>query len=873
MAQTITEVYLPKFVQGAGTYNTADDKKLPYVCRLTITGLTAGTTYRYYSRFVSDPSSTSNGEGTFIYVKQSGDFVRKTSPSLLTSGGKYGELTADANGAYTGWFMTEVSESGTFTPGNQVYFRVILNNGTTSGSVYARLTVTTPVNVINFDATAAGGTGIRSTPATSGMARNFVLFWDNEAETGQPIAGTVIESDGIENTLANGYADFYDAQVNTIDKTWGTIIPNNLTSGIRRIAQYSLVDGTEVGFKTSTDGTWAQQGGGTVSTVNTTGGITSVIALEGSQVTLGMPLQQSQTITFTALTPVTYGESDFSLTGTASSGLAVTYSSSDPTVATVTGNTVHIVGAGTTDITANQSGSEDFFSADPVVQTLTVNKAGLTITADNQVKVQGDPLPAFTFSYAGFVNGEDATILTDQPDASTTADANSPAGDYPITISGAAALNYAITYVAGTLHVYSGKQSQTISFNAIADKVYGAADFSPGATTTSGLPISYSSSDASVAIVENNKLKLVGTGITTITASQPGNANYDPASDATQSLTVTKGALTIKADNQIRFFNQPNPALTVTYTGLAYDDTGADLISPPVVSTTATQSSEPGDYPITVSGATSNNYTISYEEGVLTVQPQLTQSITFGALNAKKYGDTSFDPGATASSGLTISYQSSNSNVAVIENGQVKLTGAGSTIITASQPGNISYSPATGVTQSLVVNKANLIIQALDTVKFQADPNPEFTAAYSGFVYGEDLSSLDEVPSIVSDATINSVAGKYDINITGGKSNKYNIARLTGTLTVLPPQGDNQDYLTAYVSSPGNLKVNVHVFNDSKTTIQLFDMTGSKLLQTEAYLAKGFNELNLNISNLLTGNYFLRAGSSEFMLKTKLFLR
>ncbi len=61
----------------------------------------------------------------------------------------------------------------------------------------------------------------------------------------------------------------------------------------------------------------------------------------------------AQTIAFDALAPVAFGDPAFTLSATASSGLAVSFASSDPAVATVSGSTVTIVGPGTTTITAS----------------------------------------------------------------------------------------------------------------------------------------------------------------------------------------------------------------------------------------------------------------------------------------------------------------------------------------------------------------------------------------------------------------------------------------------------------------------------------------------------------------------------------------
>ncbi len=85
--------------------------------------------------------------------------------------------------------------------------------------------------------------------------------------------------------------------------------------------------------------------------------------------------KSSQTITFAALDPVLNDAAPFSLSATASSALPVSYTSSNPSVAQVSGNTVTIFGVGTTSITASQTGNTSFHPASPVSQTLSVNRA------------------------------------------------------------------------------------------------------------------------------------------------------------------------------------------------------------------------------------------------------------------------------------------------------------------------------------------------------------------------------------------------------------------------------------------------------------------------------------------------------------------
>ncbi|HEX3707803.1 MAG TPA: MBG domain-containing protein [Mycobacteriales bacterium] len=85
--------------------------------------------------------------------------------------------------------------------------------------------------------------------------------------------------------------------------------------------------------------------------------------------------------------------------------------------------------------------------------TLTVTPAPLTVTASSATIAPGDPIPAVTASYSGFVNGETAASLTTAPTCSTTATSSSSVGTYPTTCSGAVDANYAITYVAGTVRI------------------------------------------------------------------------------------------------------------------------------------------------------------------------------------------------------------------------------------------------------------------------------------------------------------------------------------------------------------------------------------------------------------------------------------
>src|SRR5208283_662652 len=88
-----------------------------------------------------------------------------------------------------------------------------------------------------------------------------------------------------------------------------------------------------------------------------------------------------QTITF-PLFPVNLPTNIYISPGaTASSGLAVTYTSNNPSVATIVGNLVYIVGAGTASITASQAGNATWAAATPVSQSLNVGVQTITFPA------------------------------------------------------------------------------------------------------------------------------------------------------------------------------------------------------------------------------------------------------------------------------------------------------------------------------------------------------------------------------------------------------------------------------------------------------------------------------------------------------------
>ncbi|MCX6904986.1 MAG: MBG domain-containing protein, partial [Verrucomicrobia bacterium] len=93
------------------------------------------------------------------------------------------------------------------------------------------------------------------------------------------------------------------------------------------------------------------------------------------------------------------------------------------------------------------------FAVATASQTINVERAPLTIRADDKSRLQGQTNPPLTATYTGFVNGDSPASLDTPVTLFTTAGLTNGPGAYPILVSGASDPNYAITLVNGTLTI------------------------------------------------------------------------------------------------------------------------------------------------------------------------------------------------------------------------------------------------------------------------------------------------------------------------------------------------------------------------------------------------------------------------------------
>jgi hypothetical protein len=496
--------------------------------------------------------------------------------------------------------------------------------------------------------------------------------------------------------------------------------------------------------------------------------------------------QAPQTITFNPpASPVTYGVSSISLSATASSGLTVTFNvSSGP--CSVSGSTLTVTGAGTCVLAANQTGNSDYSAAAQVTQSVTVDQAALTVTANSASRAYGATNPTFGYTVTGYVNGDTSSVVGGSAAETTSATTSSAPASYAITFSSEAltAANYTFSYVNGTLTVTQA--SQTITFAAPASPVtYGVSPISLSASASSGLAVTFSVSSGSCS-VSGSTLTVTGAGTCVVAANQAGSTDYSAAATVSHSIVVNAAVLTVTVNNASRSYGAANPTFTPSYSGFVNGDTSSVLTGAPSLTTTATSTSAPGSYTITAAAGTlaASNYTFSFVNGTLTVTAA-TQTIGFTApVSPVTYGVLPMSLSATASSGLAVIF-SVPSGPCTVSGNTLTMTGAGTCVVAANQPGNADYTAAAAVLRSLVINKESVTVNSTSSLSpsiYGDNIAVTFTLTGSGVTptgtvtINDGATTLATISLDAGIATYNTsalIAGKHTLTAIYGGDNNY----------------------------------------------------------------------------------------------------
>ncbi|MBK8292816.1 MAG: hypothetical protein IPK96_19650 [Flammeovirgaceae bacterium] len=371
-------------------------------------------------------------------------------------------------------------------------------------------------------------------------------------------------------------------------------------------------------------------------------------------------------------------------------------------------------------------------------------------------------------SYSGFANGENSTVINTLPTATSPAILTSNAGAYAITPAGGIDDNYDFNYVPGTLTITKG----LVTVNADnQSRVYGVANptltmsYSGFANGENSSVINTLPTATSPAILTSNA------GTYAITPAGGIDDNYD-FNYVPGTLTITKGLVTVNADNQSRVYGVANPTLTMSYSGFANGENSSVINTLPTATSPATITSNVGAYAITAAGGIDDNYDFNYVPGTLTITKGL---VTVNADNQSRvYG--------VANPTLTMSYSgfANGENSSVINT----LPTATSPAILTSNVGAYAITPAGGIDDNydfnyvpgtLTITKGLVTVNADNQSRVYGVANPTLTMSYSGFANGENSSVINTLPTATSPAILTSNIGGYAITAAGGIDDNYDL--------------------------------------------------------------------------------------------------
>jgi hypothetical protein len=244
---------------------------------------------------------------------------------------------------------------------------------------------------------------------------------------------------------------------------------------------------------------------------------------------------------------------------------------------------------------------------------------------------------------------------------------------------------------------------QTIDFAPLPDRTWGYPGFfAVSATASSGLPVSFAAS-GDCFFYSGSTVFISSAGSCTITASQSGGLNYNPAPDVSRTFTIARAQQTITfAPLPDKTYGDPD------FTVYGSASSGADVRFAArgncTLSGTTVHLTGAGSCTVTASEPGSVNYEPAPDVSRTFAIAKIEQTIAFGPLSRKTYGAPDFRVHATASSGLPVSFEASGK--CRVTGTLVHLTGAGSCELTALQDGNANYDNALPVSRTFTIAPA-----------------------------------------------------------------------------------------------------------------------------------------------------------------------
>ncbi len=501
------------------------------------------------------------------------------------------------------------------------------------------------------------------------------------------------------------------------------------------------------------------------------------------------------------------------------SGAAVSGSGTTVT-ATCTTNTLTV---GNHTITAVYSGDSIYPSSSGTTGQ-TVNKAPLTVTANNQSMTYGSAVPVLTYTVTGFVLGDTSGVLSGAPSLSTTATSSSTVGNYPISISQGtltAPSYYALSFAPGTLTINQATPTVNVIDNG---GTYNGNPFPATATVTGvsgtagstlenvGLTLTYYSGSTATGTPLSGAP--VNAGTYTVVASFAGSTDYTSASAQT-TFTIAKANANITVTPYSVTYDGNAHTATGTATGVE-SPTPANLTS--LLNLSGTTHTTAGTYTDTWTFAGNNNYNSA--SGTVTdiiakATPTVSVSDAGGTYNGNPFPATDSITGVSGvagssleGTGLTLTYYSGSTATGTPLSGAP--VHAGTYTVVASFAGNTDYN-STSAQITFTVNPYAFTYQiGNDSHVYGSTDNlaADLGTTINTGVNGENLSIA--YSSTGDTATAHVVGSPYAITGTlsngTGQLSDYSVTLKNGSLTVNPYAftyqigNDSQTY-----GSPANL--------------------------------------------------------------------
>lgn len=254
-------------------------------------------------------------------------------------------------------------------------------------------------------------------------------------------------------------------------------------------------------------------------------------------------------------------------------------------------------------------------------------------------------------------------------------------------------------------------------------------------------------------------------------------------------------------------------------------------------------------------------------------------TIQMDSIAVKNYGDDDFVLSAGSSNNLLpVTFSNRNTAVAKVykdtANGdqwKVKILGAGTDTVVASQWDLNNYPTADSTQRALVVNPAVLSVTPEDTSKLYGRANPFFTAHYTGFVYGDDSTIISQHPGLSSTATQWSLPGQYPINAHGGAARNYTFHYNSGTLRVdeALAKPKNSSLFSLFLGS-NTIMATVVTPYEGKALFEVIDLAGRRVFAQNINLQKGINRLQFQVQDFVRGLYVAVVSTAVWSLTCKM---